>query len=125
MPTIMPVMTDGGMAGWPVLALGGRLANTLAMKNGMMAVMQTPMTSQLQEKMSSSARAQRRALMEPMPSQTSVTARMPYMAIPGRMAAVLAGGAFGALAAIICPNNISGTNSPTRHPSSRVRMPKT
>ena len=35
------------------------------------------------------------------------------------------GGAFGALAAIICPNNISGTNSPTRQPSSRVRMPKT
>ena len=61
MPMTMPVMAAGGIAGWPVLALGGRLANTLAMKNGMTAVMKMPMTSQLQEKMSSSARAQRRA----------------------------------------------------------------
>ena len=30
------------------------------------------------------------------------------------MAAVLAGGALGALAAIICPNNISSTNSPAQ-----------
>ena len=47
------------------------------MKNGMTAVMKMPMTSQLQEKMSNSARAQRRAMMEPMPSQTSATARQP------------------------------------------------
>ena len=35
------------------------------------------MTSQLQEKMSNNARAQRRAMIEPMPSQINATARMP------------------------------------------------
>ena len=76
MPTIMPVMAAGGMAGWPVLALGGRFANVLPMTNGMKTVMNMPMTSQLQEKISSSARAQRRSWMEPMPSQTNVTAKV-------------------------------------------------
>src|ERR1039458_7479823 len=74
MPMTMPVMAADGMAGWPVLALGGRFAKALLMMNGMTAVMQTPMMSQLQEKISNNARAQRRALMEPMPSQISATA---------------------------------------------------
>ncbi len=86
--------------------------------------MTMPKMSQVQEKMSSSARAQRRALMEPMPSQISATARPPYMARPGRSMAVLGGGAFGALAAIVCPNSIRGINNAHRPPSSRVKMPK-
>ena len=61
MPMTMPVTAPGGMADWPALGLAGRLANTLAMKSGITAVMKTPMMSQLQEKMRSSARAQRRA----------------------------------------------------------------
>ena len=65
------------MAGWPVLGSGGRMANTLAIKNGMITVMTMPMMSQLQEKMSSSARAQRRFWMEPIPSQISATASSP------------------------------------------------
>src|ERR1035441_8883319 len=105
MKTIIPVTAAGDIAGWPVLASGGRLANTLAMKNGMVAVMKTPMTSQLQEKMSNNARAQRRALMEPMPSQINVTATQPYMATAGRITAVSVGGAFGAFAAIIWPDH--------------------
>src|ERR1035437_546869 len=125
MPMTMPVMAPGGMAGWPVLALGGRLANALLMTNGITAVMQMPMMSPLQEKMSNSARAQRRALREQMPSQTSATASRREMAMPGSRTGWLTGGAFGALAAIICPNSISGTNSPARQPSSNVRMPKT
>ena len=44
--------------------------------------------------------------------------------MPGSMVAWFTGGAFGALAAIICPNRIIGTNSPARQPSSSVRMPK-
>ena len=35
----------------------------------------TPMTSQLQEKISSNARAQRRAMIEPVPSQINATAK--------------------------------------------------
>jgi hypothetical protein len=72
-----PVIAAGVMAGRPVLGLGGRLANTLPIRNGMVAVRQMPVTSQLQEKMSSSARAQRRASMEPTPSQISATANPP------------------------------------------------
>ena len=45
----------------------------------MTTVMTMPMMSQLQEKMSSSARAQRRAWMEPMPSQINATASGTYM----------------------------------------------
>ena len=45
--------------------------------------------------------------------------------MPGSMAAMVDRRRIGALAAIICPNSINGTNSPARQPSSNVRMPKT
>ena len=75
--TIATPIAPGGIAGWFAVPLDGRFANTLGMTNPMTTSMMMPITSQLQEKMSKSARAQRRAMMEPMPSQISITARTP------------------------------------------------
>ena len=68
------------------------------------------------------ARAQRRAMMEPMPSQMRATAKMPYMQMAGASPAVFTGVPV-ALAEAVSPNNIKGINSPIRPPSRRVRMP--
>ena len=45
--------------------------------NTMTTIITVPVISQLQEKMSNNARAQRRVLMEPIPSHTNAAARIP------------------------------------------------
>ena len=57
----------------PVESVRRILENT----NTMATVITIPVISQFQEKMSNNARAQRRALIEPIPSHTNATARMP------------------------------------------------
>ena len=122
----MPVMAAGGIPGSPISEIAGKFANTLAMKNGMLTVMKMPMTSKaFTEKMSNNARPQRRFLgwsrcpARLMPRPCNHISPPPRRVLPDR----LTGGAFGALAAIICPNSV-GSPLPARPPSSRVRMPK-
>ena len=52
-------------------------SRTVGNTNTVPRMANTPMTSQLHEKMSNNDRAQRRALMEPIPSPTKATARTP------------------------------------------------
>ena len=93
-------------------------------KKAMPASKTMPISSQVQEKMRMSTRAQRRAMMEPMPSQTSATASVPYISIAGSMARESAGMPVDR-SAICCPENISGTNIPLTAPSMMVKTPNT
>jgi len=77
MPTIIPAIAAEGSAGWPAVPLVGKFASIFGMKNAMETKTNIPMTSQLQEKISNNALAQRRAMMEPIPSHTNATAIPP------------------------------------------------
>jgi hypothetical protein len=77
MPTIIPTIAAAGIAGWPVVPLEGKFASTFGMTNAMKTKTNSPMMSQLQEKMSNNALAQRRAMVEPIPSHTNATAKTP------------------------------------------------
>ena len=52
-------------------------ASIFGIRNTMKKQPPTPINSQAHEKIDSNARAQRRAMMEPIPSQTSATAKVP------------------------------------------------
>ena len=77
MPIIIPVIAAGGSAGWLAVPLEDKFASIFGIKKAMKPKTNSPMTSQLQEKMSNSALAQRRAMMEPIPSHTNATAKTP------------------------------------------------
>ena len=77
MKTINVAIAAEGNAGWSVVPLEGKFASIFGMKNTMKTTTTTPMKSQLQEKMSNNALAQRRAMMEPIPSHTNATAKTP------------------------------------------------
>ena len=58
-------------------------ARIIGMRMAMATNSTTPMASQAQEKMSSSARAHRRAMMEPIPNTISARPRTTYMPMAG------------------------------------------
>jgi hypothetical protein len=74
--SIILIAADG-TAGRPGVPVEGTFPKTFGNQNAMPTVITIPVISQLQEKMSINARAQRRALMEPIPSHTNTTAKMP------------------------------------------------
>ena len=74
--------------------------------------------------MSSNARAQRRAMMEPIPSQINATARTEYMQSPGRRVGILTCGVEGVTGAIAAPTSIKGTSKATKQPIRMVMIPK-
>jgi hypothetical protein len=85
--------------------------------------MKIPITNQVQEKISISARAQRSARSVPIPIQIRATARPPYTAMAGAIVPRSDPGAW-VLAAITMPNSISGTKSATTQPRRIVATPK-
>jgi len=89
-----------------------------------MIIANTPTTSQLHERISSNARAQRRALIEPIPSQMNATARTPYMQMLG---STVNRGIWppGPFADIALAKNIKGTNKAHRQPNPIVKIPNT
>ena len=80
----LQILAAAGSSAWP----GGLPALRFVKNCGSMIDQITtatpPMASQVQEKISNRARAQRRARMEPMPSQTIPTAIRPYKSMPGK-----------------------------------------
>jgi hypothetical protein len=81
------------------------------------------MTSQLQEKISNKALAQRRARMEPIPSQIKPAANRTYVIITGATVGKVTA-AFLPTPATDC-HNMKSTISPARHPNPTVITPKT
>ncbi len=77
-----------------------------------------------QAKISNNARAQRRALMEPIPSQIKATAKPPYTNKAGKSIVRLVAGTLGFWAFTNCPSNMNGTNMPDKAPSKMVSTPK-
>jgi len=125
MTTITPSITAAGGAAWPAGTVAGKFASTFGMMNAIATISNRPMASQLQEKMSKSARAQRRALIEPIPSQINATAKMTYTQIPGRIAENgIGGGPFGIEAASSCPITMKKVPKAAMHPSPIVKTPK-
>src|ERR1700723_2391425 len=89
----------------------------------MHAMADMPINSQVHEKTSNKARAQRRARMEPMPSTPSRIARLPYIATTRK---IVWGGFCGTLAGFghDCARNITMTSIAHNPPAHMVRMPK-
>ena len=88
------------------------------------AMPMTPAMSQDQDHMARSARAQRRAIIEPTPSQMSTTASDPYRSPTGTKLTLDGGGGLALCSAIVIPNINSGTRSAQKHPIKTVRTPK-
>ena len=76
--TMITVVIIPDIGGWPVDPVAATFARSFGIRNAMAISITIPITSQLHEKISNNARAQRRALMEPIPSHTRATAITPY-----------------------------------------------
>lgn len=84
------------------------------------------MTNQLQENMSNKARAQRRALMEPIPSQINAMPRVAYINMAGKRLEKLTCGFVAVVVAdIACPARMRRTSNPAIQPNKMVKIPKT
>ena len=77
MTIITPAIAAPGIAGWSLVPLEDKFDIIFGTKNAVKIRTNSPRKSQIQEKMSSNARAQRRAIMEPIPSHTNDTAKIP------------------------------------------------
>ena len=75
MESIIIFIAADGSAGWPGVPAEGTFPKIFGNRNAMTITITIPVISQLHEKMSNNARAQRRALMEPIPSHINAAAR--------------------------------------------------
>ncbi|MGP8202113.1 MAG: hypothetical protein ACLQU4_21710 [Limisphaerales bacterium] len=75
MTTITTPIVIEGIAGWPGAPAVDMPASILGIKIPVKINAATPMMSQIQEKMSNNALAQRRAIIDPIPNHTKATAK--------------------------------------------------
>jgi len=79
MTIIVTISATDGAAGMPVC----KCASIVGMNHIIAATPITPPTNQYHDRINNNARAQRRARIEPSPSQTNTTAAVPYIIAAG------------------------------------------